>query len=50
MIVSLAPSFVAQFPGMRPAQLIHALKKLGFFAVSETALGAQQVSASILTS
>jgi iron only hydrogenase large subunit-like protein len=47
VIVSLAPSFVAQFPGVRPAQLIHALKRLGFFAVSETALGAQQVSASI---
>jgi len=47
VIVSLAPSFVAQFSGVRPAQLIHALKKLGFFAVSETALGAQQVSASI---
>jgi len=47
VIVSLAPSFVAQFSGERPAQLIHALKKLGFFAVSETALGAQRVSASI---
>jgi len=49
VIVSLAPSFVAQFSGVRPAQLIHALKKLGFFAVSETALGAQQVSASIFS-
>ncbi|MGD0939483.1 MAG: [Fe-Fe] hydrogenase large subunit C-terminal domain-containing protein [Terracidiphilus sp.] len=47
VIASLAPSFVAQFSGTRPAQLIHALKKLGFFAVSETALGAQQVSASV---
>jgi iron only hydrogenase large subunit-like protein len=47
VIVSLAPSFVAQYPGVRPGQLIRALKKLGFFAVSETALGAQQVSASI---
>lgn len=47
VIVSLAPSFIAQFPGIRAAQLIHALKQLGFFAVSETALGAQQVSASI---
>jgi iron only hydrogenase large subunit-like protein len=47
VVVSLAPSFVAQFSGVRPAQLIYALKKLGFFAVSETALGAQQVSASI---
>ena len=47
VVVSLAPSFVAQYPGVRPAQLIHALKKLGFHAVSETALGAQQVSASV---
>jgi iron only hydrogenase large subunit-like protein len=49
VVVSLAPSFVAQFSGVRPAQLIHALKKVGFFAVSETALGAQQVSASIFS-
>jgi iron only hydrogenase large subunit-like protein len=49
VIALLAPSYVAQFPGVRPAQLIHALKKLGFFAVSETALGVQQVSASILS-
>lgn len=46
-IVSLAPSFAAQFSGVRAAQVIHALKMLGFFAVSETALGAQQVSASV---
>jgi iron only hydrogenase large subunit-like protein len=49
VIVSLAPSFVAQFSGARPDQLIHALKMLGFYAVSETALGAQQVSASIFS-
>ena len=48
-IASLAPSFVAQYSGVRPAQLIHALKKLGFFAVSETALGAQQVSATVFS-
>jgi PAS domain-containing protein len=47
VIASLAPSFVAQFSGVSPAQLIHALKKLGFHAASETALGAQQVSASV---
>ena len=47
VFVSLAPSFVAQYSGIRPAQVIHALKKLGFHAVSETALGAQQVSASV---
>jgi iron only hydrogenase large subunit-like protein len=49
VIASLAPSFVAQYPGVRPGQLIHALKKLGFFAVSETALGVQQVSAGVLS-
>jgi iron only hydrogenase large subunit-like protein len=47
VIASLDPSFVAQFPGVRPQQLIHALKDLGFFAVSETALGAEQVSTNV---
>jgi iron only hydrogenase large subunit-like protein len=45
VFVSLAPSFVTEFPGVKSAQLIGALKKLGFAGVSETALGAQQVSA-----
>jgi iron only hydrogenase large subunit-like protein len=45
VLVSLAPSFVSEFPGIKPAQIIGALKKLGFSGVSETALGAQQVSA-----
>ena len=45
VFVSLAPSFVSEFPGLKPAQMIGALKKLGFTGVSETALGAQQVSA-----
>jgi iron only hydrogenase large subunit-like protein len=49
VFVSLAPSFVAQFPGIKPAQLIQALRQLGFAGVSETALGAQQVSASVLS-
>ncbi len=48
VIVSLAPSFVSQFAGVRPGQIIHALRQLGFYAASETALGAQQVSASVL--
>ena len=47
VIASLAPSFVAQYSGITSARLIHALKKLGFHAISETALGAQQVSASV---
>jgi iron only hydrogenase large subunit-like protein len=45
--VSLAPSFTSEFPGIKPGQLISALKKLGFHGVSETALGAQQVSAHV---
>jgi len=48
VFVSLAPSFVAQSPGIEPAQVIAVLRKLGFAGVSETALGAQQVSASVL--
>ena len=49
VMVSLAPSFVNEFPGVQPAQVIAALRKLGFFGVSETALGAQQVSAHTAT-
>ncbi|HEX9045541.1 MAG TPA: [Fe-Fe] hydrogenase large subunit C-terminal domain-containing protein, partial [Verrucomicrobiae bacterium] len=45
VFVSLAPSFVSEFPGVQPAQWVAALKQLGFAGVSETALGAQQVSA-----
>lgn len=45
VIASLAPSFVSEFPGMAPGRLIHALRELGFWAVSETALGAEEVSA-----
>jgi iron only hydrogenase large subunit-like protein len=45
VFVSLAPSYVTEFPGVAAAQLIGALKRLGFAGVSETALGAQQVSA-----
>jgi iron only hydrogenase large subunit-like protein len=45
VFVSLAPSFVTEFPDVKPARLIRALKQLGFAGVSETALGAQQVSA-----
>jgi iron only hydrogenase large subunit-like protein len=45
VLVSLAPSYVSEFPELAPGQLIRAFKRLGFFGVSETALGAQQVSA-----
>ena len=44
VVASLAPSYVSEFPGLAPAQMIHALKQLGFEGVSETALGAQQVN------
>lgn len=47
VLVSLAPSFVSEFQGSDPAKLIRALKTLGFYGVSETALGAQNVSAQV---
>ena len=43
-VVSLAPSFVSEFPGLEPAKLIAAIKRLGFHAVSETARGADLVA------
>ena len=45
--VSLAPSWVSEFRGVSAAQLVRALKELGVAGVSETALGAQLVSAEI---
>lgn len=47
VVVSLAPSWVAHYAGVRSTQMIAALRKLGFYAVSETALGAEQVSATV---
>ena len=47
VFVSLAPAYLAEFPDVKPAQMIRALKQLGFAEVSETALGAQQVSAHV---
>ncbi|WP_320019242.1 [Fe-Fe] hydrogenase large subunit C-terminal domain-containing protein [Labilibaculum manganireducens] len=44
VIVSLAPSFVTEFPNLSDGQIVAALKTLGFTHVSETALGAQKVS------
>jgi iron only hydrogenase large subunit-like protein/PAS domain-containing protein len=43
--VSLAPSWVAEFKGLGMGGMVAALKALGFCGVSETALGAQEVSA-----
>ncbi len=47
VVVSLAPSFVSEFPGVTESQFIFALKQLGFAAVSETALGAEIVSSHV---
>lgn len=40
MIVSLAPSFVANYEGVGIESMREALKKLGFFDAEETAIGA----------
>jgi iron only hydrogenase large subunit-like protein len=45
VIASVAPSYIAEFPELTPAALVVALKRIGFWGVSETALGAQEVSA-----
>lgn len=44
VILSLAPSYVSEFSGIPVANLIRAVKELGFSEVSETALGAELVS------
>lgn len=44
VIVSLAPSFCSEFPGISATTLIAAIKELGVYAVSETALGAELVT------
>ncbi|MBQ4581248.1 MAG: 4Fe-4S binding protein [Clostridia bacterium] len=41
--VSLAPSFVANYPGVGIGAMTRALKKLGFAGVEETAIGATMV-------
>lgn len=45
VFLSLAPSYVSEFPDA--SRLVAACEKLGFSGVSETALGAQQVSAQL---
>ncbi|HRY83559.1 MAG TPA: [Fe-Fe] hydrogenase large subunit C-terminal domain-containing protein [Candidatus Cloacimonadota bacterium] len=45
VFASLAPSFRTEFSGITQEKLIAALLELGFYGVSETALGAQAVSA-----
>ncbi len=43
VVVSMAPSFVANYEGVGINSLREALKKLGFFDVEETAIGATMV-------
>ena len=43
VIVSLAPSFIANYPGVGIEAMTRALKKLGFHDVEETAVGATMV-------
>jgi iron only hydrogenase large subunit-like protein len=43
-VLSLAPSFAAEFPGVPEASIVAAAKRLGFAQVSETAYGADLVS------
>lgn len=45
--LSLAPSWVSEFPGLDPARMAAAARLLGFAGTSETALGAQEVSADL---
>lgn len=47
VILSLAPSFASEFPGIEGEALVAAFRRLGFFGVSETALGAEEYSAAI---
>ncbi|HZK28884.1 MAG TPA: [Fe-Fe] hydrogenase large subunit C-terminal domain-containing protein, partial [Clostridia bacterium] len=44
VVASVAPSFPAAFPGWRSARIPQALRRLGFYYVSETADGAQAIS------
>ncbi|PIE32685.1 hypothetical protein CSA56_14450 [candidate division KSB3 bacterium] len=44
VLVSLAPSWASEFPDISSQVMISALLQLGFDGVSETALGAQEVS------
>ncbi len=47
VVVSLAPSWVAEFPDLSPGRMSAALLALGFTAVSETAIGARAVSTAV---
>ncbi|MBR5482798.1 MAG: 4Fe-4S binding protein [Alphaproteobacteria bacterium] len=45
--VSLAPSWITEFEGISSEQMIASLRRLGFKGVGETAVGAEEVSASV---
>lgn len=45
LVAAVAPSWVAEFSGLDEPRLAAALKQLGFQHISETALGAQEISA-----
>ncbi|HOT62329.1 MAG TPA: [Fe-Fe] hydrogenase large subunit C-terminal domain-containing protein [Treponemataceae bacterium] len=47
VFVSLAPSFASEFAEIDPAGLVRAIVSLGFAGVSETAIGADLVSAEL---
>lgn len=47
IIVSLAPSWKSEFPNLAKEQLIGALKQVGIWEVSETALGAEEVNSNL---
>lgn len=44
VVMSIAPSFKSEFQDIKPEQLVSAIKKLGIWEVSETAIGADIVS------
>ena len=44
LIISLAPSYISEFPNVNEDSFIAAAKEMGFYGVSETALGAEKVS------
>ena len=44
LIISLAPSYISEFPNVNEDSFIAAAKEMGFYGVSETALGAKKVS------
>lgn len=44
VVVSIAPSYAAEFPGVPPAAFAHAMRRLGFAGTEETAIGADGVT------